>query len=247
MGARIRMILISACMAGTCSANTIISATHVIAGLDDSFAVINTYDQDFTLTVQGGSGSGFFNPIVSAHGGNTDLTFGNQTATAFIGWQSGGRSGAIFVPDIFGNPQAQCGPGICNGLPFTFGVAQDFHLMAEAHVAYSRGIDSKPFVQTTLTASADFGGLVFSQFGLPLFSGVTYTLDPVVIGGISDQAATPEPGSVMLALAGLVLLPLRRYRRGRSRIPSSHLLTPQVPSESGEPMSWEYPSSLKSR
>jgi hypothetical protein len=221
LSARIGMILIFVCIAGTCSATpiTIVSATGTITNITDVFNIQNKVDEDFTLTVTGGQGLAYFVPFFFAQGENTDLGFGNQIATASVSWQSGGSGGGFSVPDFLGTPSNGCVVGSCAWIPFTFDVAQNFHITASATVAYQAFGNNNPraqFEQGVLNASVilnslgAFTALRGSGITLP---GVTYTLDPV-IGGISDQTGAPEPGSVMLVLAGLLLLPLRQHQWG---------------------------------
>jgi hypothetical protein len=191
------ILLALICLARVGHADIIAMATETFNQPPADFQLTDTYDQDFTLTVLGGTGSGYFIPLFSVQGEDTQTSPGIETAVANVTSPTN-----LGIDWTFG-PSASCAPGTCAWMPFTFGVPQDFRIIASASVAWSSFFDGEPFVPTTLTADVSFDGLGYftqSRGSNDYMNHVTYALVPV------DSA--PEPQCLALMLAGLAILAL---------------------------------------
>jgi hypothetical protein len=158
-----------------------------------------SFSEDYALTVFGGSGAGFAEPIMSAQG-DSQGGMASAIASATLENSSGGcETGSANE----GPPLSTCGPG---SVPFVFGVPQTLTLSLAAYATsgddYSAGVQG---------AASGYVGFEFFVNGDPY--NATYTFTP--------GAAVPEPGMfpVLAAMACVALI--ARLRGGATARPET--------------------------
>lgn len=148
---------------------------------------------EFTMLVTGGTGSGYWTPAIQLFGVTNESGGIDQLAGGYAS-MSWPYSLTVGDPTFYAesSPSFYCNPEFC-GVPFTFGVEQQFTLTlsASAVIEPSRNAPQPAWDQSVST-SAEFDGVLgFSSCPdryCPIEASFTLTDPPLI--------SAPEPGSI---------------------------------------------------